>query len=268
VVDIVKRTEALLQNDLLGGVAASAGSSKDTLVKSVSIGPVDSSPDKSQQDASANVLNDGDDRSHHQRPSMQTPPRKRSRPDGLPASEASPSAFASPLAVRMGFSSGNPLTPAAATALAESMRKSPLPMQRIPEEDDSAQRLGHRTPTRASALTTSRTIEAGLLKDVTPYVKDFFAAIRKGKTSHGFDWLPKRRSDQEQERLYKKMDGFRRRYKTSGAAIDRREKALSMEKMWLLSLLRAFSARQHSVKFKVPMVTSGSGRSMMRIGTS
>jgi len=41
-VDIVKRTEAMLQNDLLGGVAVSAGSSKDTLVKSVSIVSVDS----------------------------------------------------------------------------------------------------------------------------------------------------------------------------------------------------------------------------------
>ena len=124
VIEIVKRTEALLRKELPGDVPVSAGSSNDTLAKSASTVLVDSSPEKSQRDVSANVLNDGVDKSHHQIPSMQTPPRKRLRLDALPASDASPSAFTSPLAVRMGFSSGNPLTPTATTTLAESMRKS------------------------------------------------------------------------------------------------------------------------------------------------
>ena len=37
--------------------------------------------------------------------------------------------------------------------------------------------------------------------------------------------------------MHRKMEGFRRRYKTCGAAEDRRGKALSIKEMWLLSLL-------------------------------
>jgi hypothetical protein len=237
VLDIVKSTVALMQNDLPRDGTVSAGSSKDTLEKSVSIAPVDSPPETSQQDASANVLKEGVDKSYHQRPSEQTPPRKRPRPDDVPASEASPAAFASPLAVRMASSSGRHLSPAAATALAESIRKSPCPTLRVPQEDIAALQLRHRTPTRASALTSSRTIEAGLLKVATSTFKEFFDAIRTGKTLHGLEWLPKRNTDEDQARLHRKLEGFRRRYKTCGAADDRRNKPLSIEEMWLLSLL-------------------------------
>ena len=131
----------------------------------------------------------------------------------------------------MGFSSGRHLSPAAATTLAESIRKSPCPTLRVPQEDIAALQLRHRTPTRASALTTSRSIEAGLLKVATSTFKEFFVAIRKGKTSHGLDCLPKRNTDEDQARLHRKMEGFRRRYKTCGAADDHRAKALSLEEM-------------------------------------